>query len=88
MSNEQNGRRNRNILFMEMSRSANMRTRILPCRAAVHLWVPCHGFSFLTRAEKGIKLVKEGQYEQAVALFTEAIKCEPEDYRYITWNDD
>uniref|UniRef100_H3C3Y8 Zgc:123010 n=1 Tax=Tetraodon nigroviridis TaxID=99883 RepID=H3C3Y8_TETNG len=40
-------------------------------------------FLFLTRAEKGIKLVQEGQYAQAVALFTEAIKCDPEDYRFL-----
>lgn len=44
-------------------------------------------FHFFTRAEKGIKLVQEGQYAQAVALFTEAINCDPEDYRYITRND-
>lgn len=50
--------------------------------------VSCRVFSFFTRAEKGIKLVQEGQYAQAVALFTEAIKCDPEDYRYINWNDD
>lgn len=43
----------------------------------------CHGFSFFTQAEKGIKLVEKGQYAQAVALFTEAIKCDPEDYRYV-----
>lgn len=36
----------------------------------------------LCPAEKGIKLVQEGQYEQAVAMFTEAIKCDPKDYRY------
>ncbi|XP_017268234.1 hsp70-Hsp90 organizing protein 1 isoform X1 [Kryptolebias marmoratus] len=33
--------------------------------------------------EKGIKLVKEGQYAQAVVLFTEAIKCDPNDYRFF-----
>lgn len=34
-------------------------------------------------AEKGIKLVQEGQYAQAVSMFTEAIKCDPKDNRYI-----
>lgn len=34
-------------------------------------------------AEKGIKLVQEGQYAQAVAMFTDAIKCDPKDNRYI-----
>ncbi|KAM4592071.1 uncharacterized protein PAE49_020695 isoform 1-T1 [Odontesthes bonariensis] len=33
--------------------------------------------------EKGIKLVQEGQYTQAVAMFTEAIKCDPKDYRFF-----
>ncbi|XP_056617403.1 uncharacterized protein zgc:123010 [Triplophysa dalaica] len=33
--------------------------------------------------EKGIRLVQEGQYEQAVSLFTEAIKCDPKDYRFF-----
>lgn len=33
--------------------------------------------------EKGIKLVQEGQYEQAVAMFTEAIKCDAKDYRFF-----
>lgn len=32
-------------------------------------------------AEKGIKLVQEGQYAQAVTMFTEAIKCDPKDNR-------
>lgn len=41
----------------------------------------CIKFS-LCRAEKGIKLVQEGQYEQAIAMFTEAIKCDAKDYRY------
>uniref|UniRef100_A0A3Q3WMY6 Uncharacterized protein n=1 Tax=Mola mola TaxID=94237 RepID=A0A3Q3WMY6_MOLML len=31
------------------------------------------------RREKGIKLVQEGQYAQAVAMFTDAIKCDPKD---------
>ncbi|XP_056902954.1 stress-induced-phosphoprotein 1 isoform X1 [Takifugu flavidus] len=31
--------------------------------------------------EKGIKLVQQGQYVEAVALFTEAIRCDPKDYR-------
>lgn len=44
--------------------------------------------SCFTRAEKGIKLVQEGQYAQAVALFTEAIRCDPEDYRYKNWKGD
>lgn len=39
---------------------------------------------FFSLAEKGIKLVQEGQYSQAVSMFTEAIKCDPKDYRYIT----
>lgn len=34
-----------------------------------------------SQAEKGIKLVQQGQYAEAVALFTEAIKCDPKDYR-------
>lgn len=38
--------------------------------------------------EKGIKLVQEGQYAQAVALFTEAIKCDPKDNRYIICGHD
>lgn len=33
--------------------------------------------------EKGIKLVQEGQYAQAVSMFTEAIKCDPKDNRYV-----
>ncbi|XP_008277977.1 stress-induced-phosphoprotein 1 isoform X2 [Stegastes partitus] len=33
--------------------------------------------------EKGIKLVQEGQYAQAVSMFTEAIKCDPNDYRFF-----
>uniref|UniRef100_A0A1A8K413 Tetratricopeptide repeat domain 31 n=2 Tax=Nothobranchius kuhntae TaxID=321403 RepID=A0A1A8K413_NOTKU len=33
--------------------------------------------------EKGIKLVQEGQYAQAVVLFTDAIKCDPNDYRFF-----
>ncbi|XP_077351949.1 uncharacterized protein LOC144001481 [Festucalex cinctus] len=34
-------------------------------------------------AEKGIKLVQEGQYLQAARMFTEAIKCDPNDYRFF-----
>nr|XP_057915128.1 tetratricopeptide repeat protein 31 isoform X2 [Doryrhamphus excisus] len=34
-------------------------------------------------AEKGIKLVQEGQYLQAAGMFTEAIKCDPNDYRFF-----
>ncbi|XP_051772923.1 uncharacterized protein zgc:123010 [Ctenopharyngodon idella] len=33
--------------------------------------------------EKGIHFVQEGQYTQAVSLFTEAIKCDPKDYRFF-----
>ncbi|XP_034007839.1 hsp70-Hsp90 organizing protein 1 [Trematomus bernacchii] len=33
--------------------------------------------------EKGIKLVQEGQYTQAASMFTEAIKCDPKDYRFF-----
>lgn len=33
--------------------------------------------------ERGIKLVQEGQYAQAVTMFTEAIKCDPKDYRFF-----
>ncbi|KAK2824293.1 hypothetical protein Q5P01_021468 [Channa striata] len=33
--------------------------------------------------EKGIKLVQEGQYTQAVSMFTEAIKCDPKDNRFF-----
>lgn len=33
--------------------------------------------------EKGIQLVQEGQYAQAVTMFTEAIKCDPKDYRFF-----
>lgn len=38
---------------------------------------------FFFPAEKGIKLVQEGQYLQAVTMFTEAIKCDPKDNRCI-----
>lgn len=37
---------------------------------------------FLSIAEKGIRLVNEGQYSEAVNMFTEAIRCDPKDYRY------
>uniref|UniRef100_A0A3B5LWA8 Zgc:123010 n=1 Tax=Xiphophorus couchianus TaxID=32473 RepID=A0A3B5LWA8_9TELE len=40
-------------------------------------------FTFLCLAEKGIKLVQEGQYAQAACMFTEAIKCDPKDYRFF-----
>ncbi|XP_062256888.1 stress-induced-phosphoprotein 1 [Platichthys flesus] len=33
--------------------------------------------------EKGIKLVQEGQYAQAVIMFTDAIKCDPKDNRFF-----
>ncbi|XP_070697402.1 tetratricopeptide repeat protein 31 isoform X2 [Pempheris klunzingeri] len=33
--------------------------------------------------EKGIKLVQEGQYLDAVSMFTEAIKCDPKDNRFF-----
>uniref|UniRef100_A0AAZ3SCC2 Uncharacterized protein n=1 Tax=Oncorhynchus tshawytscha TaxID=74940 RepID=A0AAZ3SCC2_ONCTS len=33
--------------------------------------------------EKGIKLVQEGQYSQAVSMFTEAIRYNPKDYRFF-----
>ncbi|XP_076017037.1 uncharacterized protein LOC143008945 [Genypterus blacodes] len=33
--------------------------------------------------ERGIKLVQEGQYAQAVSMFTEAIKYDPKDYRFF-----
>ncbi|XP_023261566.1 stress-induced-phosphoprotein 1-like isoform X2 [Seriola lalandi dorsalis] len=33
--------------------------------------------------EKGIKLVQEGQYAQAVTMFTEAIKIDPKDNRFF-----
>ncbi|XP_031435097.1 uncharacterized protein zgc:123010 [Clupea harengus] len=33
--------------------------------------------------EQGIQLVQEGQYPQAVTKFTEAIKCDPTDYRFF-----
>uniref|UniRef100_A0A3Q0SWN7 Zgc:123010 n=1 Tax=Amphilophus citrinellus TaxID=61819 RepID=A0A3Q0SWN7_AMPCI len=36
-----------------------------------------------TLSQKGIKLVQEGQYAQAVSMFTEAIKCDPKDYRFF-----
>ncbi|KAG7216381.1 hypothetical protein INR49_021786 [Caranx melampygus] len=36
-----------------------------------------------TLTEKGIKLVQEGQYAQAVTMFTEAIKCDPKDNRFF-----
>lgn len=41
-------------------------------------------FFFIT--EKGIRLVNEGQYSEAVNMFTEAIKCDPKDYRYYHFN--
>ncbi|XP_030626959.1 hsp70-Hsp90 organizing protein isoform X2 [Chanos chanos] len=34
-------------------------------------------------AEKGIELVKDGQYSQAVSMFTEAIGYDPKDYRFF-----
>ncbi|KAK0136302.1 Tetratricopeptide repeat protein 31 [Merluccius polli] len=34
-------------------------------------------------AEKGIKLVQEGQYSQAASMFTKAIQCDPKDYRFF-----
>ncbi|XP_029465975.1 protein STIP1 homolog isoform X3 [Rhinatrema bivittatum] len=34
-------------------------------------------------AERGIELVERGKYSQAVELFSEAIKLEPEDHRYF-----
>ncbi len=43
---------------------------------------------FFFPAEKGIKLVQEGQYAQAVTMFTEAIKCDPKDNRYIICGHD
>ncbi|XP_036403360.1 uncharacterized protein zgc:123010 isoform X1 [Megalops cyprinoides] len=33
--------------------------------------------------EKGIKLVNQGQYAQAVSMFTEAIRYDPNDYRFF-----
>ncbi|XP_062318906.1 uncharacterized protein zgc:123010 [Osmerus eperlanus] len=33
--------------------------------------------------EKGIKMVQEGQYSQAVSMFTEAIRYDPADYRFF-----
>ncbi|KAL0964620.1 hypothetical protein UPYG_G00326540 [Umbra pygmaea] len=33
--------------------------------------------------EKGIQFVQEGQYSQAVSMFTEAIRCDPNDYRFF-----
>ncbi|XP_060728442.1 tetratricopeptide repeat protein 31 isoform X2 [Tachysurus vachellii] len=33
--------------------------------------------------EKGIRLVNEGQYSEAVNMFTEAIRCDPKDYRFF-----
>lgn len=38
---------------------------------------------FFFTVEKGIKLVQEGQYSQAARMFTEAIKCDPNDYRCV-----
>uniref|UniRef100_A0A3P9Q486 Zgc:123010 n=1 Tax=Poecilia reticulata TaxID=8081 RepID=A0A3P9Q486_POERE len=40
-------------------------------------------FAILCLTEKGIKLVQEGQYAQAACMFTEAIKCDPKDYRFF-----
>lgn len=67
----------------ELPSFPNTWMRVWSCRSEISP----HGFLFFcfffkTRAEKGIKLVQEGQYAQAVALFTEAIRCDPEDYRY------
>ncbi|XP_016128812.1 uncharacterized protein [Sinocyclocheilus grahami] len=42
-----------------------------------------HKSSFLFTPEKGIRFVQEGQYTQALSLFTEAIKCDPKDYRFF-----
>ncbi|XP_062851252.1 tetratricopeptide repeat protein 31 [Trichomycterus rosablanca] len=33
--------------------------------------------------EKGIRLVQDGQYNQAINMFTEAIKYDPKDYRFF-----
>ncbi|KAI5606325.1 tetratricopeptide repeat protein 31 isoform X2, partial [Silurus asotus] len=33
--------------------------------------------------EDGIRLVNQGQYSEAVNMFTEAIKCDPKDYRFF-----
>lgn len=70
---------NRNLLF-------GIRSEV--SRHGFSFVVFCCCFFFRTRAEKGIKLVQEGQYAQAVALFTEAIRCDPEDYRYNNWKGD
>lgn len=49
----------------------------------LHAPIRAHGLNALCPAEKGIKLVQEGQYAQAVSMFTEAIKCDPKDYRWV-----
>lgn len=48
------------------------------CQQNTHLYV--YFFSF---AEKGIRLVNDGQYSEAVNMFTEAIKYDPKDYRFL-----
>lgn len=42
----------------------------------------------LCPTEKGIKLVQEGLYAQAASMFTEAIKCDPKDYRCVFYGHD
>lgn len=45
--------------------------------------ISSYKYVFLFTPEKGIRFVQEGQYTQAVGLFTEAIKCDPKDYRWV-----
>lgn len=75
------------MLLRGKSRSSSMCGRILFCRSVAgrRFRVPVgsvtHAVLIFSQLEKGIKLVQQGQYAEAVALFTEAIKCDPRDYR-------
>ena len=56
-------------------------THTLLCKHAQMLFVHLSLWLCMCPVEKGIKLVQEGQYSQAVVMFTEAIKYDPKDYR-------
>uniref|UniRef100_A0A8C7KD89 Zgc:123010 n=1 Tax=Oncorhynchus kisutch TaxID=8019 RepID=A0A8C7KD89_ONCKI len=58
-------------------------THTLLCKHAQMLFVHLSLWLCMCPVEKGIKLVQEGQYSQAVVMFTEAIKYDPKDYRFF-----
>lgn len=74
-------------MLREQSGSSSMCRSILLCRsvASLRFRVPVGSVTdavlIFSQLEKGIKLVQQGQYAEAVALFTEAIRCDPKDYR-------